>query len=102
MAVDTAQKRSSMINFGEIDQMLFQVDSAVDLDDRQHLLGCYSGITFGSITLSPTICEPLTIAFINNGRTTMALTIRAGALVLFLSKRKFNPILSKISIVMLR
>lgn len=27
---------------------LFEADGAVDLDDRQHLLGCYSGIAFGA------------------------------------------------------
>jgi len=49
MAVDTAEKRFSMINLGTDDNaMLFEVDSAVDLDDRQHLLGCYSGIAFAS------------------------------------------------------
>lgn len=48
MAVDTAQKRYSMIAFGDDNQMLFEVDAAVDLDDRQHLLGCYSGIAFDS------------------------------------------------------
>jgi hypothetical protein len=46
MAVDTAQKRYSMIAFGDDNQMLFETDSSVDLDDRQHLLGCYSGIAF--------------------------------------------------------
>ena len=48
MAVDTAQKRYSMIAFGDDNQMLFEVDGAVDLDDRQHLLGAYSGIAFSS------------------------------------------------------
>ena len=47
---DTAEKRYSMINFvdGTTIQMLPEVDGAVDLDDRQHLLDCYSGIAFGS------------------------------------------------------
>ena len=47
MSVDTAEKCYSMIAFGDDNQMLFEVDGAVDLDDRQHLLGCYSGIAFG-------------------------------------------------------
>lgn len=46
MAVDSAEKRYSMIAFGDADQIIFEVDAAVDLDDRQHLLGCYSGIAF--------------------------------------------------------
>ena len=48
MPVDTAEKRFSMLNFGDGTNvhLLFQVDGAVDLDDRQHLLDCYSGILF--------------------------------------------------------
>lgn len=49
MAVDTASKRFSMLNFGQDDNvMLFEVDGAVDADDRAHLLGLYSGITLSS------------------------------------------------------
>ena len=50
MAVDTAEKRFSMMNFGDGTTLhpLFEVDGAVDLDDRQHLLDCYSGIAFAS------------------------------------------------------
>lgn len=53
MAVDTAQKRFSMLNFGDgrTPYMLFQTDGAVDLDDRQHLLDCYSGIAFGAVAV---------------------------------------------------
>lgn len=49
MAVDTRQKRMSMIAFGDgvILHTLFEADGTVSLDDRQHLLGCYSGIGFG-------------------------------------------------------
>ncbi len=48
MAVDTAEKRFSMLNFGDGNNwhMLPQVDGSIDLDDRQHLLDCYSGIVF--------------------------------------------------------
>ncbi len=48
MAVDTAQKRFSMMNMPNVGApiILFEQDGAVDLDDRQHLLGCYSGIAF--------------------------------------------------------
>jgi len=48
MAFDTAEKRFSLIAFGDGDQMLFEPDATVDLDDMQHLLGCYSGIAFSS------------------------------------------------------
>ena len=50
MAVDTAEKRFSMLNFGDgtTIHLLFETDGAVDLDDRQHLLDCYSGIAFGA------------------------------------------------------
>ena len=48
MAVDTAEKRFSMLNFGDgaTVHLLPEPDGAVDLDDRQHLLDCYSGIAF--------------------------------------------------------
>ncbi len=46
MAVDTAQKRFSMLNFGWVPGvMLFEADGSVDADDRSHLLHLYSGIT---------------------------------------------------------
>ena len=50
MAIDTRQKRFSMMGFGDgvITHTLFEPDGTVDLDDRQRLLGCYSGIAFGS------------------------------------------------------
>ena len=51
MAVDTAEKRFSMLNFGDGTNihLLFEPDGTVDLDDSQHLLDCYSGITFATI-----------------------------------------------------
>lgn len=47
MAVDTAQKRFSMLNFGDgtTVHMLFQADATVDADDMYLLLDIYSGIT---------------------------------------------------------
>ena len=50
MAIDTRQKRMSMLNFGlgTNIHVLFEADGAVDLDDRQHLLDCYSGIAFAN------------------------------------------------------
>jgi hypothetical protein len=50
MAVDTREKRFSMMNFGlgiHLDNM-FEADGTVDADDRQHLLDCYSGIAFAA------------------------------------------------------
>ncbi len=48
MAVDTREKRFSMLNLGDGAHLhaTFEADGAVDLDDRQHLLDCYSGIAF--------------------------------------------------------
>ena len=48
MAVDTREKRFSMLNFGSGNHWhaTFEADGTVDLDDRQHLLDCYSGIAF--------------------------------------------------------
>lgn len=48
MAVDTRQKRMSMISFGDgvVNHVLFEADAgAVEADDREHLLGLYSGVT---------------------------------------------------------
>ena len=51
MAIDTRHKRFSMMNFvGGEDIMLFEPDGSVDLDDRQHLLDCYSGIAFAGVS----------------------------------------------------
>lgn len=59
MAVDTKQKRFSIMSLrsGVAGLPIFETDGAVDADDRQHLLGAYSGIAFdtgavgGSISL---------------------------------------------------
>ena len=53
MAVDTAEKRYSMLNFGDGTNihLLPEPDGSIDLDDRQHLLDCYSGIEFSEITV---------------------------------------------------
>ena len=53
MAIDTRQKRMSMLNmFGSSLQPrnlpMFEADGTVDLDDKQHLLGLYSGIAFAA------------------------------------------------------
>ena len=60
MAVDTLEKRFSMLNFGAGDHshLTFQVDGTIDLDDRQHLLDCYSGIVFASTGTSTPTVEP--------------------------------------------
>lgn len=56
MAVDTRAKRFSMLNLGDGGhlQATFEADGAVDLDDRQHLLDCYSGIAFDGEPVAPT------------------------------------------------
>ena len=50
MAIDTREKRFSMLNFGDGTHVhaTFEADGTVDLDDRQHLLDCYSGIAFAA------------------------------------------------------
>ncbi len=56
MAVDTREKRFSMLNFGDGTTIhtLPEADGAIDLDDRQHLLDCYSGNSFGAPPDAPT------------------------------------------------
>lgn len=46
MAIDTAAKRFSMLNFSESSpsMLLFRADGVVDADDRSHLLALYGGI----------------------------------------------------------
>lgn len=45
MAVDTREKRFSVMNMGlPIPFNLFEADGSVDSDDRAHLLDLYSGI----------------------------------------------------------
>ncbi len=50
MAVDTRQKRMSMMGFGTSipGAILFEADGSVDADDRAHLLGLYSGIALAT------------------------------------------------------
>ena len=46
MAIDTRQKRFSMLHFSWIPGVsLFEADGTVDADDKYHLLHLYSGIT---------------------------------------------------------
>ncbi len=50
MAVDTRQKRFSMMNFGvgQHFMTLPEADGAIDADDRAHFLTLYSGITLAA------------------------------------------------------
>lgn len=50
MAIDSREKRFSMLNLadGAHIHATFEADGTVDLDDKQHLLDCYSGIAFAS------------------------------------------------------
>lgn len=45
MAVDTKDKRFSMLSFGS-GELLPDPDGGFDGPDRQHLLECYAGIAF--------------------------------------------------------
>ena len=48
MAVDTRQKRFSMMNFSTVPTIpLFEADGTVDLDDQVHMLNLYSGLALG-------------------------------------------------------
>jgi hypothetical protein len=52
MAVDTASRRFSMMNFGTVPTSpLFIPDGTVDAGDRYHLLNLYHGITLASPTV---------------------------------------------------
>lgn len=54
MAVDTAEKRMSALNFGlPLFWTLPEADGTVGQDDRQHLLGLYAGILAGAV-VAPT------------------------------------------------
>ncbi len=55
MAVDTAAKRYSMMGFdaGSGLTLLPAPDGTISSADMQHLLGCYSGIAFGSPSTAP-------------------------------------------------
>lgn len=47
MAVDTKDKRFSMLNLGRgSSRLLMDPDGTVDDPDKQHLVGLYSGIAF--------------------------------------------------------
>lgn len=52
-----------MIGFGDGNQLLFEPDGSVDLDDRQHLLGCYSGVSFStpSVSIPDTITSSVSV-----------------------------------------
>ncbi len=55
MAVDTAEKRFSMLNFGDGNHwhLTFQADGAVSADDRMHLLDLYSGFSVTGVEQIP-------------------------------------------------
>jgi len=50
MAVDSRQKRMSMMTFGSsmVFMPMFEADSSVDADDRAHQLSLYSGVTLSA------------------------------------------------------
>lgn len=48
MAVDTAAKRFSMMNFSDGVQVPMLPDGTVGQGDKQHLLDCYAGIAFSN------------------------------------------------------
>ena len=80
MAIDTRQKRFSIMNFvargaqGPTAVPLFEPDGAIDLDDRQHMLGFYSGIAFGAIGATTVFPDASAIPIV----ATISPTIRFG------------------------
>lgn len=73
MAIDTREKRFSMMDFGDGNiGVLHEPDGSVDLDDRQHLLGCYSGIAFAELGILD-LCGPLFSALLDSDRVSMML-----------------------------
>ncbi len=64
--IDTAEKRFSMLNFGDGAHLhvMFEPDGAVDLDDRQHLLDLYAGIALGG-AVTPSLQRTSYVAFEN-------------------------------------
>lgn len=52
--IDTADKRSSAINFGGLWTLPIP-DGSIDGGNQQHLLDCYSGIAFAGSQVGPVI-----------------------------------------------
>jgi hypothetical protein len=76
MAVDTREKRMSMLNFGDGSNLhvLWEPDGTVDADDRQHLLDCYSGIAFAA----PSAPSATLLLLPPNKRSNKALGMKGG------------------------
>lgn len=76
MALDTAEKRSSMMNFGAVPLVNIIVPDGSDVDSagqRQHMLGLYSGVTAASPIVSiPTFIQPVQIIGVIRGEPTAA------------------------------
>ncbi len=69
MAIDTRQKRFSMMSFplNVPSPVLFEADGTVDADDRAHLLGLYSGIALASPGGGPPLFWPEQLGFSSIG-----------------------------------
>ncbi len=68
MAVDTAEKRFSMMNFGGLPgtlKLMFEPDGSVDADDRAHMLDLYAGIALDAPT--PTTMLKSTLRGVRRG-----------------------------------
>jgi len=56
MAIDTAEKRFSIMDFRETSNITLPVPTgSFDQGDRQHLLDFYAGILFGGSVAAPTV-----------------------------------------------
>ena len=72
MAVDTKDKRLSMLSFGDGTgiRLLPDPDMSIDLNDQQHLLDCYGGIAFAGPP-APAVGSPV-------ARTAISMSIGVG------------------------
>lgn len=81
MAIDTAAKQMSMLNFGDgrTAIVLPIPDGAYDSADRQHLLDCYSGIAFAAAAataiITGTAGDGITEAEVVAGGETIIITL---------------------------
>jgi hypothetical protein len=71
MAIDTKDRRLSMLNFGEGDALVPDADGSLDAEDRAFLLGLYIGITLGSAAIPVTVSTRYALDGTDNTRMTL-------------------------------
>lgn len=70
MAVDSKDKRLSMLNFGDGGVLLPDSDGSIDVEDRAFLLGLYVGISLGAIAVG-TVSTRYALSGADNTRMTL-------------------------------